>query len=165
MSVEYDLYIQEHVSNVMQAYYWLCDHFPNIKQLNVDVASHDQSKMSLVEYAAYDAYFYGNNKSHKVLEDFNRAWLTHIHRNPHHWQHWVLLNDDEPEVVIEMPVNYVIEMICDWWSFSFKAGNLMEIFNWYEAHKNMKLHPKTRKMVEDILKSIKEELEKEGYEK
>lgn len=35
--------------------------------------------------------------SYEVVENFNRAWLLHIHRNPHHWQHWVLINDD-PEL-------------------------------------------------------------------
>ncbi len=28
---------------------------------------------------------------------FNTAWLKHIHRNPHHWQHWVLFEDNPSE--------------------------------------------------------------------
>ena len=52
-------------------------------------------------------------------------------------------------------------MICDWWSFSFRNNKLDEIFDWYERHKTMKLHEKTRKLVEDILGKIKEELKKE----
>ncbi|MFR1480703.1 MAG: DUF5662 family protein [Hydrogeniiclostridium mannosilyticum] len=32
--------------------------------------------------------------AHAVVQAFQRAWLLHIHRNPHHWQHWVLINDD-----------------------------------------------------------------------
>ena len=57
-----------------------------------------------------------------------------------------------------MPYHFVIEMICDWWSFSWKSGDLTGIFDWYEKHKEMKLHPKTRKLVEDTLNRIKEEL-------
>ena len=58
-----------------------------------------------------------------------------------------------------MPYEYVVEMICDWWSFSFKQGNLKEIFNWYENHKaKMILHENTRKLVEEILGRIKEKL-------
>ena len=60
-----------------------------------------------------------------------------------------------------MPLEYVIEMIADWWSFSFRSGNIREIFSWYDKHKEMKLHPKTRKLVEDILERIKVELDKE----
>lgn len=54
---------------------------------------------------------------------------------------------------------YFIEMICDWWAFSWAKGNLQEIFKWYGEHKNyMKLHPNTRKRVEGILNDIKDKL-------
>ena len=26
--------------------------------------------------------------------EFDRAWLHHQHANPHHWQHWLLVNDN-----------------------------------------------------------------------
>ena len=59
-----------------------------------------------------------------------------------------------------MPYEYVIEMICDWWSFSHKSGKLYEILDWYETHKErMILHDNTRKIVEDILYKIKNELD------
>lgn len=119
-----------------------------------DRVEHDASKSKPDEYEAYDAYFYGGNRSYAVVQAFQRAWLLHIHRNPHHWQHWVLINDDpgEGEVLLEMPYNYIIEMICDWWAFSWAEGNLSEIFSWYDEHKDyIKLNPKTRETVEDIL--------------
>lgn len=54
-----------------------------------------------------------------------------------------------------MPHKYIIEMICDWWSFSWIKGDLFEIFAWYENHKNyIKLHPNTRLIVEEILGRI-----------
>jgi len=165
MSREYDDYIREHVANVQRAFDWLDAHIPEVHEKmankNYILSMHDASKTQEDEYNAYDAYFYGGNKSYKVVSDFNYAWLKHIHRNPHHWQYWVLKHDDEPEEALEMPYPYIIEMICDWWSFSFKSGNLKEIFDWYEKHKGMVLHEKTRKIVEDILKKIREELDKE----
>ena len=98
----------------------------------------------------------------KVKIDFDYAWLHHIHQNPHHWQHWVLVNDDEGSYALEMPKEFVYEMICDWWSFSHKTGNLYEIFDWYKAHsKKMILHENTRKLVEEILDKIKSELDRE----
>lgn len=168
MSKQYDRYLIEHIANVQKAGKWLISHFPDILSSNEKIAlaaaltSHDGSKWSPAEYDAYDAYFYGGNKSHKVVSDFNYAWLHHIHNNPHHWQYWILAHDDEPEEVLEMPEGYAVEMIADWWSFSFKSGNLRDIFDWYEKHKEMKLHPKTRAFVEDILERIKDELEKEN---
>lgn len=119
--------------------------------------AHDASKSDPEEYDAYDKYFYGGNRSYQVVQDFNYAWLHHIHNNPHHWQHWVLINDDpdEGEVVMDMPYHYILEMICDWLSFSLSKGNMSEIFTWYEEHKNyMKLSDKTRKTVVYILGKI-----------
>lgn len=179
MSREYDQYLTEHRNNVMQGYIWILNHFgdPGLEQidnmtgviLSTAVHSHDMSKYSAQEYDAYDAYFYGKNKTEKIKENFNLAWLHHIHENPHHWQHWVLM-EDNPETgenfkCLEMPQCYVLEMICDWWSFSWKTGNLYEIFDWYEKHKNtIKLHPETRFLVQRWLGMIKFFLDQEKEE-
>ena len=166
MSAEYDAYIREHTNNVLKASVWL---ETNIPELNVMVYAfnnllhHDESKWKDDEYQAYDVYFYGNDHSTEIERNFNYAWLRHIHRNPHHWQHWVLVNDEpeEGEKVLEMPYNYIIEMICDWWSFSWKKGRLSEIFNWYDEHaSHIRLAPATREIVEDILCKIRGRL---GY--
>ncbi|MCB5918336.1 DUF5662 family protein [Lachnospiraceae bacterium 210521-DFI.3.101] len=62
-----------------------------------------------------------------------------------------------------MPYNYILEMVCDWWAFSWQKENLNEIFNWYNEHKDyMKLSPKTRKTVDSILEKMKEKLRAES---
>ena len=164
MSIEYDNYLKQHISNVGKGYDFIEAHLPKLlkgKRGNIEYQckfGHDQSKYDLDEYEAYDRYFYGNNRSYQVVQDFNYAWLRHIHQNPHHWQHWVLINDDpsEGEKIMDMPYEYIVEMICDCWAFSWAKGNLYEIFNWYDSHKDyMKLSDKTRKTVEDILEKIK----------
>lgn len=162
MSAEYTQYIVEHKANVEKAYHWLFDH--NILDIHTarptQIISHDLSKYQPEEYDAYDHYFYGN-KTEAVKRDFDYAWLHHIHNNPHHWQYWVLVNDEDGTKALEMPEEYAIEMVCDWWAFSHKSGNLKEIFDWYESHKkNMILHEKTKKFVEDLLDKIKKELDK-----
>lgn len=168
MSYQYDQYLIKHKANVKKGFNWLRENTPDLFGNDSDgiewqvCLSHDQSKTEQDEYNAYDAYFYGTNKSFSVVQEFNKAWLLHIHRNPHHWQYWVLINDDPEEgnVCIEMPYVYVIEMICDWWSFSWDKGNLKEIFKWYEDHKDyIKLHKNTRKIVEQILSRIESELD------
>ena len=174
MSIEYDNYLKEHKTNVLKGYHWIRENLPELaEQLDegemewqIDMA-HDASKTDILEYEAYDKYFYGGNRSYQVVQDFSYAWLNHIHNNPHHWQHWVLLNDDpdEGEIIMDMPLNYIIEMICDWWSFSWSKGNLREIFDWYQKrYYYIKLSDKTRKTVDDILRKIQlklTELEKE----
>lgn len=168
MSREYDLYLEKHKENVRNAFQWLRTNLPELfaGRPSSDwqiVFNHDSSKSSNDEYEAYDAYFYGGNRSYAVVQAFKRAWLLHIHRNPHHWQHWVLINDEpsEGETLLEMPYNYIIEMICDWWSFSWSKHDLTEIFNWYDEHQAyIKLNPRTRETVEDILWKLRGRL---GY--
>lgn len=172
MSYQYDQYLTKHKENVKNGFDWIRNNLPEmIKDIpNLEwqcCFAHDQSKSESDEYEAYDAYFYGNNKSYQVVQDYRKAWLLHLHRNPHHWQYWVLINDDpkEGEILMEMPINYIWEMICDWWAFSWAKGNLHEIFKWYDEHKKyMKLHTNTRKKVEDILGRIKEKLDEETFE-
>ena len=169
MSFQYDQYLANHRANVKRGFDWLCENLPDVTNDISDAAwqiefAHDKSKDEEDEYNAYDAYFYGNNRSYKVVQDYQRAWLTHIHRNPHHWQYWILIHDDmengELETILEMPYDYIIEMICDWWAFSWANRNLYEIFNWYAEHsKFMKLAPRTREIVEDILDKIKDKLD------
>jgi hypothetical protein len=163
MSAEYTQYIVEHKANVEKAYRWLFSH--NILDIHTarptQIINHDLSKYQPEEYDAYDNYFYGT-KTKEVKEAFDYAWLHHIHNNPHHWQYWVLVNDEDGTKALEMPEEYAIEMVCDWWAFSHKSGNLKEIFDWYKSHKkNMILHEKTKKFVEELLDKIKKVLEAE----
>ena len=167
MSIEYDNYLNQHKNNVYRGFEWIQNNIPDLLKGDYNYEwqiryGHDVSKSDPEEYDAYDRYFYGGNRSHEVVQDFNYAWLRHIHNNPHHWQYWVLINDDpnEGEKLMGMPYNYIIEMICDWWAFSWKNNNLYEIFKWYNEHKAyMKLSDKTRSIVEDILKKIKTKLD------
>lgn len=175
MSKEYDLYLEQHKGNVAKGFYWIRDNLPGLMNLFERLSDcsyleyqichlHDASKTDAEEYAAYDRYFYGdsNSKSYETNRNFKYAWLSHIHKNPHHWQHFVLNNDEpkEGEVILDMPLNYILEMVCDWWAFSWNTGNLFEIFDWYDKHKDyMKLSSYTRDKVELILSTIRAKLE------
>lgn len=167
MSYQYDMYLAQHRFNVKRGLDWLSENLPELLVGNSDYRwqiefAHDKSKEEPDEYEAYDAYFYGNNRSYKVVQEYKKAWLLHIHRNPHHWQYWILINDDPKEgiVALDMPDNYIIEMICDWWAFSWAKADLTEIFDWYKNHReHMNLSIKTHQKVENILFQIKEKLE------
>ena len=80
MSFQYDQYLIQHRANVKRGYDWLCDNLPEIIKDTVHagyytVYAHDKSKDEPDEYNAYDAYFYGNNRSYKVVQDLS---LIHI---------------------------------------------------------------------------------------
>lgn len=165
MSFAYDQYLAEHIGNVNKGLHWMLDNLALSQEeksaLETAMVSfnHDESKYSTEEYDAYDKYFYGGNRSYKVVRDFNYAWLHHIHNNPHHWQYWVLLEDDPesgmPYKALEIPVPYIFEMIADWWSFSWKEGNLFEIFDWYAEHRDKQyINLSSRMILERILEKI-----------
>lgn len=166
MSYEYDQYLRDHITAVQNAAMWMQSNL-DLGLLHPNTLEHDQSKYGIAEYDAYDEYFYPRKRTESAKKDFQYAWLHHIHNNPHHWQYWVLINDDpkEGQVPLEMPKDYVIEMIADWWSFSWRKGKLYEIFDWYDQHKQyMILHENTRKLVEDILGQIKAKLDAQQSE-
>ena len=166
MSYEYDQYLKQHIANVKKGLEWMRDnldlHGDDITDAISEAENHDRSKWGVPEYNDYDAYFYGGNRSYQVVMNFNYAWLHHQHKNPHHWQYWVLINDDQAEgtMPLPMPMRYIYEMIADWWTFSWKDGNLFEIFDWYELNKSyILLHRATRIVVENLLKRMKDKLE------
>lgn len=161
MSARYDSYLHDHKENVRLAMEWMLDNLnltddPFVRRDLVEMAEHhDDSKLLPDEYEAYDQYFYDDTPADpSIVNDFNKAFMLHIHRNPHHWQYWLLFHDDDAVIEpIEMPFTYMVEMVADWWSFSWKKGNLFEIFDWYEGRREDQiiLHSKTRERVESLL--------------
>ena len=165
---DYRKYLFNHVRGVKKAYDWINENIPDYAMDIPDIYLHDNSKFTPEEFDAYANFFYGE-RTNAVVEAFDYAWNKHQKNNPHHWQYWVLINDEEGTIGIpkikclDMPIEYIIEMICDWWSFSWVKNDLYEIFNWYESHKNsMQLSKKTREIVEDILDKIKDVLAEKG---
>ena len=168
MSISYDAYLDEHIYNVQHGLQWMRDHISEVAEPDIwektleNVKVHDQSKYSTEEYDAYDNYFYGN-RSYQVVKNFDYAWLSHIHSNKHHWQHWILIEDDRDGnslgKFLDIPREHLLEMIADWWSFSWKTENLGEIFNWYEDHKDtIIMHPMSKIFVETVLSILKKAL-------
>ena len=160
MSQKYDEYLHEHISNVNRAGEWMIDHgiIPRGTEgyFRFRLSKHDESKRDSREYDAYDEYFYGKGKEDPATKEaFDYAWLQHIHLNPHHWQHWVLINDEDGTIAMDIPEEFVYEMIADWWSFSWKTGDLKTIFDWYAEHSpKMILSEKTRELVDKTLDRI-----------
>lgn len=166
MRDEYDQYLEEHISGVKNAFNWLLENLPELFEgydadyIGSIVVKHDESKYSDEEYFAYCEYFYGDEKNDEVLTDFDFAWLHHQHNNPHHWQYWLLREDDGDTKALEMPYECILEMISDWWSFSWKKNDLYEIFNWFDDNiEKIILHDNSRKTVEDIMSKIKSKLD------
>ena len=77
---------------------------------------HDLSKYSLKELSIAK-YYIGTRSPHEVCREtlgYSPSWLNHYHKNKHHWQFWLDMEDWPGKVIaIKMPYKYVIEMFCD----------------------------------------------------
>lgn len=125
---------------------------------------HDLSKLLLSEFIPYANHFYGKNSGisrgrnktgyYKPTDtgdkDFDFAWLLHQKRNRHHWQWWILPEDEGGVKVLDMPLKYRKEMLCDWRGAGRAQGNKITPAVWYENNKNkMQLHRGTRTWIEN----------------
>jgi hypothetical protein len=87
-----------------------------------------------------------------ALNAFDIAWLHHQHYNPHHWQHWILRLDDGGAHALEMPEEFVREMVADWAGAGRAITGAWEVLGWYKRNScKMELHPRTRRLVEELL--------------
>lgn len=85
----------------------------------------------------------------KRKECFQEAWLHHQRRNPHHWQYWLLHNDDGTQTTLYMPEEYAVEMFCDWIAAGIVYSGKKDVIKWYGRNKDkIILNEYTRKFVE-----------------
>jgi hypothetical protein len=134
---------------------------------------HDWSKLLPCEWSPYATWFYAPEpiasygglspyeveaiKSGRVIR-FKLAWLHHLNANPHHWQHWVLRNDDGTTEALQIPEWFVREMVADWAGAGRAITGRWEVAQWYRMNRErMILHPDTRTMVESIIAEVFEE--------
>ena len=84
--------------------------------------------------------------------DFDRAWLKHQHRNPHHWQHWILQEDSGKIEILEMPRRYQLEMLADWRGAGRAINGKDDTADWYKrTTQGRRLHPYVQSWIETEL--------------
>ena len=153
---KYKQYIIGHKQRVKQFADWLKENLPevfegvNVNAFDAQIAEHDNTKYSEEEFDAYARHFYNDEDYSPEYDD---AWVHHWMNNEHHPEHWG--GDD-------MPYIYILEMLCDWGSFSIAKGNLKELSDYYfeeakdDDEKN--LSEATKEIIEDILSKIDSKL-------
>jgi hypothetical protein len=158
----YKTYVLEHKERVKQFASWLKENLPEVfEDVDIDafdevISEHDESKFSEEEFEPYAQKWFGNGE--KTLE-YKEAWKHHWMNNEHHPEYW--LGQD-------MPYIYILEMLCDWGSFSVAKGNYTELIDFYynkaKDDKEKNLSDNTEKIIEEILDKIKAANERESLE-
>ena len=152
---EYRKYVEGHKERVKQFADWLLENLPELFD-NIDlelfkemINDHDDSKFSEEEFEPYAQHFYGPNKNNKNDLEFDEAWKHHWTHNEHHPEFW--LGED-------MPYIYILEMLCDWGSFSIASGNMKELSDFYfneaQDDEEKNLSENTKIIIEEILEKI-----------
>lgn len=137
------LYILEHKINVLIEC-WK-------EGLYIQGITHDLSKFNPKEFLPYTKKFFLDRKIDSIDEmKWKFAWLHHQHKNKHHWEYWVV--DPNQKLALPMPRKYLLEMVCDWRSFSRRWGRKVKRSN-LKLTEKMILHPETRDALEMIIKN------------
>lgn len=126
--------------------------------------SHDWSKFLPVEFVNYARYKYGI----KSIDGWVKAWLHHLHYNPHHPEHWILSWLGDPDfyiglgeavsefvVVIAMPETYVREMVADMLATSKQITGSWDISKYLNSNgPKMHLHDDTIALIDKVMQEI-----------
>ena len=122
------------------------------------VRNHDSSNYEDEEFEPYCNYFYPTVDCPKDHSAFDRAWLHHQKVNPHHWQYWVLIRDEGELVPMDMPISEIVNMCCDWHSFSSKDPKSTAAA-WYDKNQGkMMLSDNTTEIVTFLLQYLEDPL-------
>jgi hypothetical protein len=149
---EYKEYVEAHKERVEKFASWLLENCPGLfegvdEEVFLDlIEEHDESKFSEEEFEPYAQKWFGDKKK---TREYELAWEHHYMNNEHHPEYW----DGE-----DMPYIYILEMICDWGSFSIDKGDLKELSDFYynkaKADPEKNLSDATQEIIEDILSQI-----------
>ncbi|MCM3361236.1 DUF5662 family protein [Niallia sp. MER TA 168] len=136
------LYILEHKLNVLVECWQ--------EGLIIQGITHDLSKFKPKEFFPYSKKFFykGKNNAEDELK-WKYAWLNHQHQNKHHWEYWVI--DPNNNQAVPMPRKYLMEMVCDWRSFSRKWGRKVKPSS-LDLTDKIILHEDTKKELIEIMK-------------
>jgi hypothetical protein len=122
----------------------------------VSLILHDWDKFLPHNFAAGAAFLFGDQLDIRNLSDWNQTCLRHFKRNKHHFQYWILIREDIPELgfqPLEIPEEHLMELLADW----FAAGKFygLSAWDWYRRNKQtILLHDKTRAIIERYLSDV-----------
>lgn len=125
---------------------------------------HDWSKFTPTELFGYAGNIYGSTDKDK----WAKAWLHHLHNNPHHPEHWILSWRGNPDfyngighriapfvTVLPMPETYVREMIADMMGTGYGFSRSWDISEWLNQNgPDMPFHPRTIAVIKKVLEEV-----------
>lgn len=168
----YREYIIDHINNVKSSYELLfkpfikdvmnsdSDFLSNYSNHEVieacrlakeNIEYHDRSKYFEEEFDGYRYRYFPTYRERtdakyeeKVKEIEDKAWTHHYTHNPHHPEYFGKERD--------MPLEYIIEMICDWQAMSIHFNSSMR--EWWKEHTDSKHKVMTDKTFNTVVELL-----------
>lgn len=126
---------------------------------------HDISKFSRREWFPYVHSFFNSDGTRRgrndtngsrdpitIKAEFDMAWLSHQHHNPHHWQYWILRQENGEARPLPIPEKYIREMVADWMGAGRAITGKWEYQDWYSNNKHkMQLNPTSQAQIELLI--------------
>jgi len=162
--------VREHIRYVQIASTELNKVLDNPEKISYnEMLTHDASKFSDAEFPHYARNFFGA-KDDKI--GFDSAWMNHVEKNAHHWNHWLedfyVVRTEQHCTPIPMPLEQISIMIADWlaagrqyqncWDFTY-AGKDSSKPDWLNDNlggykPKINIHKDTHKQIDSILDRI-----------
>lgn len=148
---------EDYITSLVEHIEYVTEAGKKLGILKKQLVCHDDSKWTQAEFVGYSMHFKGGG----LPDEFSRAWLHHIHHNPHHWQHWIFPDHYTPKKsqvedgIVEMPEHFSLEMIADWMGASRAYTGSWNMSDWLIEHiPKIKVHSKTARYLGSILKEL-----------
>jgi len=129
-----------------------------LDRVDRNIPFHDVSKFLSSEFEGYRQYFYSTNQEICDKDVFNMAWNHHCKHNPHHWEYWII-PEKEGNLILEMPQEMILEMLCDWTAMSLVFKDLPSEF--YTKHKQEIIFSSRTKTLTEVWLPVFDRVSKE----
>lgn len=99
----------------------------------LSIITHDLSKFLPSEFFPYARAFYtiDGKSSYTPSSELELAWSLHQHRNNHHHNHWTYVNDAGEIISLDMPDEYLFEMVADWIAMELSSPENLSAVAYY----------------------------------
>ena len=103
---------------------------------------------------------------------YSAAWLHHKGRNKHHFEYWIDFSNDRTKGLVgnKMPLNYVIEMVCDriaackvYRGKNYTSKAAWEYYSFTRPYITPLMHPETQALLEKLLIMLRDKGEEATF--
>lgn len=116
---------------------------------------HDLRKFLPYEFFADMKFFYGDSDDDYIKLEFDVA-LNHKQKfNKHHWQYWVVKNEDGDMEYLPIPKKYLDLMLADWIGANKAINSKNDIKSWYLRNKDkILMNDESKKYLEEKIDNM-----------